>query len=272
MRIVYILGTPFCGSTVLANVLETGGAKHVGEIDRLPKYQANRYPTTTCECCAAKEQSCPVFGEEFLAELQSIPLGAEVYLRLATRLGSDVVIDGSKHASWFRRSYLSLDQKTAKDACAIICVRNPFGFVESYARANRNLPLWRVAEVWRDTYIDILKTTGRLEIPKMVITNEAFAGAHERTIDAIGRFVGVPIAANVRGYPLGESHSLGGNAAYWAKAVADRMIRVRQPRPINEGLSSELMATVVNTPGLYSLATDVFGYDISRALIGEGSD
>lgn len=270
MRIVYILGTPFCGSTVLANVLEAGGAKHIGEIDRLPHYQANRHPTTNCGCCAAKHQSCPVLEKEFLYELESIPLNAEVYRRFATRLRGNVLIDGSKHASWFRRSYLSLDRQTAKNVCAIICVRNPFGFVRSFAGADRSLPLWRIAEIWRDTYIDILRTTGRFEVPKMIVTNEAFAGSHERTIEAVGRFVGVKIVPNAEGYALGDSHSIGGNPGYWKKTVAEGRIRVGQPRPITEGLNSEFVATVVNTPGLYSLATDVFGYDISRALIEYG--
>jgi hypothetical protein len=267
LKLRYLLGTPFSGSTALGTVLTTSGAHYAGELDRLPYLGTNRFPLKKLFCiqCRLRGVECPIYSDAHVAELRHLGVGSRFFEKIAEISGSETIIDGSKHADWLRATYSALSPDDRDDVRAIVCVRSPFAYYRSNRYADPNEPPWRVGENWRNTYLDLLRTLHLFQIPHLVVRNEDFVTMHGRTLEAVGSFFDLPVAP-ARSYMIENFHTVGGNPILHDKASQAVEFEIRPLQPSTEGLQASAVAEILNVPGLYSLANDIFGYGLNAML------
>src|ERR1051326_2340900 len=103
-RNIFILGTAYCGSTLLGNALNAhSSVAFAGEISRLPAFGIGA-PRETCPLCYTREVECPIWTPKFLEEMarQGAGKSLDVYRKAIQK---PVIVDGSKHVAWLRRVY-----------------------------------------------------------------------------------------------------------------------------------------------------------------------
>src|SRR5689334_17393254 len=139
---VFILGTPYCGSTLLGNALNAHPAMtFVGELNRLPLYkqfEGERFRegqyVSECAICGSREPyACSLWTHELLTRLEQV--GA-VWLFDVLRdvCRTPLLLDGSKNARWLR--YLFNSGKRREHIRVLHCVRSPFSFAHSHKLHN----------------------------------------------------------------------------------------------------------------------------------------
>lgn len=262
-RLIFLIGTPFSGSTALGKILGVSGASYVGELDRLPVFGMNQYPTRACEMCKSLSQSCPVYSDDFLSVLSCLDLGSETYDSLSKHLKSSILVDGSKHVAWLRHVVPRLSDLDKSNTIAIVTVRHPVLWMISHLRADPHCPPFRAAEIWRDTYTDALRTLSRLNIPFIVLRNESFRHDHIKYMKAIERFCCVEIKPKFE-YDVSASHSIGGNSGLENRVRDAGLLCVTPVEPTLPRDFEELRAVCFDTPGLVTLASTAFGYNFNH--------
>jgi hypothetical protein len=213
MRTIFLVGTAYCGSTVLSREFARDSrVDMMGEIDRLPIFaQWSGYPqehhTARCRVCAVggREHECPVFNEELFAQASHGSLGAR-YSAVRQRFGAPIAIDGSKNPWWMRQ--VVLDTPDIEPA-AIILARLPWAFAFSATHDDQTSYLsW--APVWRDTYQNALRIVADLGIPSLVLRYEDFILNRRAGDAAVARLFGFSLE-NDRPPAVGLHHAVGGN-------------------------------------------------------------
>ena len=106
---LFILGTPFSGSTLLGNALnQIPSFFNIGEINRLPtfwqfKHLEEKEPdiyTDVCMPCSITGKHCPIWTREFIMELGQLPISLIVHDVIANRVNKPIIIDNSKDPNW----------------------------------------------------------------------------------------------------------------------------------------------------------------------------
>lgn len=272
VKLRYILGTPFCGSTALGLMLASGGAHYAGEIDRLPALSSNTFPLSGhfCERCFNLERDCPIYSIEKVHRYCRNGIGTELYAAIGEISNHEIIIDGSKNADWLRLSFSSVDDVMRDNTRAIVCVRNPFQFYRSFRSENPNLTLEKIGEFWRDSYFDIIKTLSVFQIPYVIVRNEDLIEKPARVIASVGAFCGIDVEV-LQSYDISDSHTIGGNPSFFKSTSGSGMLALNERKSVTEGLSQVEVASLLNVPGLFSLANDVFGYSLYHLPIGQFS-
>ena len=228
---VFILGTPFCGSTLLGNVLNAhDSVSFLGELNRLQGFRQFEGPlhrdgqsVTQCALCATHDHyDCPVWTPDLVARLgESSPAAA--FRTLREKWGGTVLVDGSKNAAWMRTI---LDERGGADGVRVVhCVRSPLAFAASY-KSHTGSPAWLGGAMWRDTVYDVIRTCAHYGgIPILTVQYEAFAAAPEPAARRVFDFLGLPYLPSALEYWRTPLHPLGGNyGAYvrYPSLVAER--------------------------------------------------
>jgi len=257
-RINYILGTPFCGSTLLAHTLASSqGLFNCGEIDRVEAFESNEYVCNHCPNCALAQRPCPVFTPEVINSLSQCETPYAIYEAFHAISDMPILLDGSKHTFWLRK--MVADSRVKPLARAIVLLRSPDSFIESYLKhePHMNNNLWRPAEIWRDTYYDILRTLHNYRLPYITIRFEDYLEEQERYLELISEWCGIPSVKHKPDYDFSQSHTLGGNPRLAKKIVSDKNLKVfAQPKNNREDIRQAIM----QTPGLHDLASNIFNY------------
>lgn len=280
-RNVYILGTAYCGSTLLGNSLNGHPSiAFAGEVSRLPAFGVGE-AWTICPLCSAKYEACPVWSEEMPERMAQAGAGKalDVY-REAT--GLPVVVDGSKHVSWIRKVHA--DVPLAADTIALAVVRSPLAFAASIKRRD-GFPAWQSANIWRDTTFDMLRCLADLGLPHMIVRYEDFALEPHIVLPRICTLIAVDFHPTMLRFWEKPLHALGGNAgAYvWYKAfqqgglfasAADqnkgesyqqRTFGGWADESWRKDMSTEEISLVIKTPMLADMCALV-GYDLSKLV------
>src|SRR5262249_36903470 len=132
LRNVFILGTTYCGSTLLGNALNAHSSiAFAGEISRLPAFGIGPALRVICPLCYVEKVECPIWTQKFRDEVSAHGAGKslDVY-REAVR--KPVIVDGSKHVAWLRRVHA--EAPLPSNTFLLIAVRSPLGFVHSTQR------------------------------------------------------------------------------------------------------------------------------------------
>jgi hypothetical protein len=217
-RTVFIIGTYFCGSTILGNCLNGHPSiSFAGEIDRLeafrcePEWTHQREPG--CRVCSTQDQySCPVWPRDFLASLAPLQ-ELDKYRAIVDRCETPIMVDGSKRIDWFNRLY---DSGLTSGVAAIICARTPFAFANSKAGAVRAAPT-ESATLWRDFYMHAMRSLSGRGVPTLVVRYENFAFDPAKTIHRICEFLGVPFDPAMMTFWTTPSHAVGGNVGAYLR-------------------------------------------------------
>lgn len=214
LRSVFIVGSSFCGSTVIGNVLNSHPQIfHAGEADRLSlfgRYQGvdAAYLLDSCALCGLEEHKhCPVWGN--LPAAPATPQEAvALYGALMARAGKDMALDGSKNVDWL--AYLH--DHGLRNTKAILLSRNPLAFAKSHQDAT-GAPIWQGVETWRNIYSHTLRALIARQIPFIAMRHADLAANPDGFYGRILEFAGVEGAVDRDHYFNFETHALGGNVS-----------------------------------------------------------
>lgn len=237
MKNIFIVGSSFCGSTIIGNILNSHHKIfHAGEVDRLSLFQryhgadAN-YMLGSCALCGLEEHMhCPVW--EDLPPAPTKPQETvSSYRQIVARGGKEVVIDGSKNADWL--AYLH--DNGLGNTGAILLSRNPLAFARSHQDAT-GAPIWAGVEVWRNIYNHTLRVLLHRQIPFIALRHADLAANQDSFYAKILEFAGLDGQVDRENYFKFETHALGGNVgafvrykSFDAKRYEAREVRENRP-------------------------------------------
>ncbi|WUH98576.1 sulfotransferase domain-containing protein [Spirillospora sp. NBC_00431] len=214
----FVIGTLFSGSTLIGRDMTTriAGAHYVGELNNFTQFPGLSHGTAGLNCgpCSVLGEECPHFTDTLREQVTYHDI-LGMHRRLARSLGSSMIIDGSKYVTWLR---LAVAQQLADPAAGrgplnvIITARNPIAYSISH-RNRTGETLWRGASIWRDTYVDALRTANTYALPHLVIRYEDYMADTERLLERLSGFLHLPLAAEPDRTVL---HDTGGN---WSSFV-----------------------------------------------------
>ncbi len=279
---VFIVGTPYSGSTVVGEYLNNyKNTLFVGELARFETLHKNNLlyeQPSVCLSCALNNNECPIFNHKLSGKLNNVqPLAAHKIIAKATN--SAVIIDGSKFVDWLR---IATASKEINDVTvrAIICVKNPFSFVEScLAREeNNSVPIYQLANLWRDTYFDCLRTISKNNLPFLVLRNEDFSNGNSTLYKNILTFANSDIKRKKQLHAIGSNPGvLEGrkyspeflqkieNSKQFSYLIHREFLKKGKIKRFKKSkLSVAQKLEVLQTPGLVDLAT-VLGYDLLQS-------
>ncbi|TMR03668.1 sulfotransferase [Actinomadura soli] len=291
----FVLGTLFSGSTLIGRGMTTRikGAHYVGELNNLTQAPGLSHETTEPNCgpCSLLGEDCPHFTDKLRDHVtyDDIP---GMHRRLAGSLKASLIIDGSKYVAWLR---LAIAQGRAAPADrtplnVIVTARNPIAYALSH-RNRTGQPLWQGANIWRDTYVDALRTANTYGLPLLVMRYEDYMADTERSLERLSGFLHLPLNAAPDTTAI---HDTGGNWSSFVpylgkerveqhiersggavRAEAERFVRPARPYWNDEqpkedtrwhrSLNADEANALLSTPGLTDVA-GLLGYNIAEIV------
>lgn len=214
MRFVFILGSPFCGSTAVGNMLNSHKQIfHAGEVDRLGIF--SRYHThdtyltvNGCSLCSLQKpiHNCPVWSDYPKSALDTNKKIVEVYRDLTKKSKKNVILDSSKNADWLT----TLWEGGLPYCFSIILSRNPFAFAYSHFRAT-GLPFWQGIEAWRNIYDHCLRVVLSRGIPLLSLKHADLLEDPNVFFSKILSFLQLSGGVDYNNFFQYPCHALGGN-------------------------------------------------------------
>ncbi|OLT11986.1 hypothetical protein BJF79_04115 [Actinomadura sp. CNU-125] len=286
---VFVLGTLFSGSTLIGRDMTTRieKAHYVGELNnftQLPGF-SHQNGGLICGPCSLLGKECRHFTRK-LRERVTYEDIFGMHTEFARTLGASAILDGSKYVAWLRRA---IAQRNADPALrrvpinVILTVRNPIAYAISH-RDRTGEPLWQGAAVWRDTYVDALRTVNTHGLPHMVVRYEGYMARPERHLERLAAFLHLPL----RDEPdNGRIHDAGGNWSSFvpyvgkeqlnahieslngpARAEAEKFVEMARPYWNNEKPKADTRWHRSLNPGEVNTIMGVFGLSDIASLVG----
>lgn len=299
--VIFILGTPFCGSTLLGSILNAiPTISFLGEVNRLHAF--HQFPNNAyhyksqCDICQTHEvYDCPVWSEKIVKEVESRYDHhglLDAYLHLINSVSSSIIVDGSKFPSWL---HVLIDCGLLAEKCvSIFCIissRLPWAFAYSAKISSPPIyPAWRAAEVWRDTYFHAIRICTTYSIPFVVIRYEELMKRDneiptllQRCLSPFSIYVPADVHYSFIRQPV---HAIGGNPRVYVnlpsydvnrglEKVPEHGFRIKEQIAQNriltfqekwrKELSVEEKASILNVPGLVDVAGNL-GYDVFNEI------
>ena len=230
---VYIIGTPYCGSTFLSNLLNAHPKIFsAGEISGWFKDFTLGVDDAFCPLCATQDQHCSVFNDAFKEKIlkaqrdQVIP-----FIRKAA--GKPIIVDSSKFPSWFeyyfRYKAERYGQKSWRNRYwrnqvrVVILSRSPMAYLASIKRRD-NLGVSAAKAHWPPLYEEAMKLCEQYDVPFYLLRFETLLTQPEAAVKQLCNWLGVSYASQMLRFWEVPVHSLGGNAgAYmWYKSYREK--------------------------------------------------
>lgn len=293
-RRAYILGTPYCGSTVFGQALGAhSGAGYLGEVDRVAGYPADGWPgesDPTCHYCEVRGEECPVWTPERQASVRSMPHGGLMDY-FEAELGPQALVDGSKHPRWLA-NLVAQGAVDPQRTVVFLVVRSPFAYASSHI-GQRVRPAWEAANIWRDVYYDAMRIVSRARLPLLVVRYEDFAETPEVVLRPATAMLGLDYEPDMLYFQHRPRHDIGGN--YGALVRADQQVEYAAPGAAESGgggrvklpdadgtaqekpfgrsvrlhwldrLTPDDLDAIMETPGLGEIA-NLMGYHLAREV------
>ena len=213
----FVVGTLFSGSTLIGRDMTTRikGAHYVGELNNFTQLPGLSHKSSgrACGPCSLLGRQCRHFTDDLRRRVTYDDIFG-MHEQFRESLGVSNIIDGSKYVAWLRRALDNSASPSGKHTAAkvIVTARNPIAFSISH-RNRTGEPLWRGASLWRDTYVDALRTINTHGIPHLVVRYENYMAAPERALERLASFLHLPLAGAPDNAKL---HDTGGN---WSSFV-----------------------------------------------------
>lgn len=206
---VFILGTAYCGSTLLGNALNGHSQiAYAGEVSRLPEFGVGEVEEL-CPVCASQGRPCTLWTRDFIRQIQANGPGMVFDSYRQAAGGTPVVVDGSKHTNWFRK--VMAEGPRPRNPFVLIAVRTPFSFLDS-ARRRSGYDAWTAANIWRDTMFDILRTVAIHNVPHLIVRYEELATNPAASLGRVCDFLSLDFEEGMLEFWKKPLHSIGGNA------------------------------------------------------------
>lgn len=221
-----IIGSPYSGSTLLANALNGHRLiANAGELSAcFPQFELG-VQNPFCPLCAARRQPCKVWTPDFIESMRLAgPRRARALFRRA--VGRPVVVDSSKFPEWLDVSW---EASTLAKTVVVIISRNPFAYHVSNRRRVAAAPGTSAAE-WAHCYASALKWVKAHRAGHYLIRYEDFAADPERVLAGLTEHVGLPWDPAMLRFWKNPMHALNGNAgAYMWYPEFERRAEFERP-------------------------------------------
>jgi hypothetical protein len=235
-KLVFILGTAHCGSTLLSLILGSHSrCFNVGEISNLPRLYNNNKPI--CSIC---EGECSFWDREFSKkELEMlstglsncrvnkfIPLKMEKFYRelindqlfkpyslVASKTDADVIIDSTKTLYWIENG-LKLKELNSShfETYILYIVRDGRAVLNSYLKRDKSLTIEKFSDLWKKR-VQANEVFFEKFAPekKLKLAYESFATNPEETIKNICTFLNINYLPEIIQYWKYNHHIISGN-------------------------------------------------------------
>ncbi|GAA0546098.1 hypothetical protein [Actinomadura livida] len=233
---VFVVGTLFSGSTLIGRDLTTRVRKahYVGELNNFTQFPgfSHRESGRACGPCSLLGRQCRHFNDA-LRERVTYDDILGMHEQLARSLDASTIIDGSKYVAWLRHA---LDRRSGAPGhrsrvSVLVTVRNPIAFAISH-RNRTGEPLWRGAGIWRDTYVDALRTANTHGLPSLVVRYEDHMADPGRSLERLSGYLHLPLEDEPDTTGL---HDTGGNWSSFVPYVGREQLEQHIERLGEEG-------------------------------------
>lgn len=237
-KVLFILGTAHCGSTLLALILDSHpDCFTVGEISNFP--QLHKSGKSICSICKG---TCNFWDEKFSKqELNKlslgfsntrlnplIPLKVERLLReavkdtvfhpystIAAKTSAQVIVDSTKVAQWIDAESQLPEFKQDLDAYLIHLVRDGRAIMHSYFKRERNASMtvkdfsnmWLKRIAQNEALYEKFPADRRLKV-----AYEDLATHPEETVKQVCNFLNIPFKPDILKFWAFEHHIISGNS------------------------------------------------------------
>lgn len=214
MHFVFVVGSPFCGSTAIGNMLNTHpDIFHAGEVDRLKffgRYHDHDQHLTVngCNLCESHHPKniCPIWNEYPRIDTQNSHELVSAYKKLTAKSGKDVILDTSKNADWFAMLW----ESGLRPCSTIVLSRNPFAFAYSHFKATGQ-PIWQGVEVWRNIYNHCLRVVLNRGVPVISVKYSDLIESPSNLFDSILIYLNLSGRIDYNNFFNYACHAVGGN-------------------------------------------------------------
>jgi len=230
-----MLGTPFSGSTALANAVNNlFGQVSLGELDRLPGYipLGSERQKSICSFCQLDYSECC----DWLPQGLNVPASfranhhSQGLLEIARLHPLGLMIDGSKNVNYVSQKVDELAGLC--DFKFIVLSRPPLDWMGSFL-SRSHYEAWEAANIWRDTYRHALSFSLGSGLPMMHFDTTRLLGPNDqdvrKAVREVAAFAGISSASggdSDRVDLFKPTHQIGGNLRVQGRHDVDH-------RPLN---------------------------------------
>lgn len=264
-KVVFIMGTAHCGSSLLNLVLDSHtDCLGLGELSNLPDFYRRGRPI--CSVCkedcsfwnhAFSEQEmqllCQGFADQRLHRY--IPLKLEKAVRgllkrdrpfnpyslLANKVSETVLIDSTKTVYWLERKLNAREFKENRlEAYVIHLIRDGRAVMGSYSRRKQYQGLTaqefgqEFGNLWQKRLTDENNFFNSFTGPKIELRYETFATQPEKTAKEICQWLDIEFQPDMLYYKTHEHHPISGNRGTHASVKQHK--KVDNPKPASPGI------------------------------------
>lgn len=197
--------------------------------------------------CAECGADCEYWSSGYLQELEDL-LPRLIHPALAESAGARTLVDSSGSPEWLET--ICQERRSSSGFTALNCVRSPF-IAGLRMRARTAQPLWRCAEIWRDTVVGTLRVTSAYNIPLLTVRLDNYEQQKEVILDRVEDLLGL----DSRTYHGSNQHPLCCDAT---RSLHGGNAPDAEARLVSWELNEILMA-----PGLAEAAT-LCGFDLAE--------
>ncbi len=212
IKVLGILGTSYCGSTICGLMLNThpeiatiGEVRHAfdGVLQdtnkRLSEPERRGAHGTNQVGCYLDKEKCNIFR---VNEFPYKPEG--FYDKIAERLNTKILVDSSKTLTHFRK----FDEKTI-DLMYLVMIKDPLGFLNSVIKYKQNSDINWVGNIYVKIYEQILRVIP--DYKHIILPYERFIKRRKKNFIEIAKLLGVENKFDINNFQKYECHHIMGN-------------------------------------------------------------
>ena len=231
-KILFILGTAHCGSTLLSLILDSSPQCFtVGELSNLPRLYKNNQPISQNDynfwntkisinelnklarglSNARISPGIPLMVEKFFRELINDDI-FRPYSIISSKSSAEVIIDSTKTIYWISSMLRLQELKKEFDIYLLHLVRDGRAVLNSYLKRRKNTSVEYISKLWLKRVTNnekFFKDFSRGN--KIQLAYEKLATTPQETIQDICNFLGINFMPEMLNYWQYEHHIISGN-------------------------------------------------------------
>jgi hypothetical protein len=224
-KVVFILGTSHCGSTLLDLLL--GSHSKVFSVGELASLVPQMKKSGTDNICGICEGHCSFwddrgnksvlrryFGKYPFSSFISpfIQNQKNIYRHLLEWSGAEVLVDSSKDADWFMRQLHHLHSWDQITPYVIYLIRDGRAVVNSYLRKYPELGIKHISHTWKRQFLQLNEFYRKADSQfKMQVSYEDLARNPIEEVHKICKFLDLPFEEDMLRYWEHDHHIINGN-------------------------------------------------------------
>ncbi|NER03500.1 MAG: sulfotransferase [Okeania sp. SIO3C4] len=226
-KVLFILGTAYCGSTLLSLILDSHPQCFtVGELSNLPEFNnKGKLDNFWSHQFSQKELQNLCLGLSNARISSPIPLKVEKFFReivnddifrpysiIASKTPADIIVDSTKTIYWISSMLQLKELKKRFDIYLLHLVRDGRAVLNSYLKKRRNMTVKKIGDLWlkRVTNNEVFFENFSTE-NKILVRYEKLVTQPQAITQEICDFLGIEFRTEMLEYWKYEHHIISGN-------------------------------------------------------------